>query len=219
MKKILLVLSIALLAAGCSSGTTVSDVPSNVTSRYTGTFNNTPGSQSGTVIIDIQDVNGVVSGNIIFQSSGDNCLRNSTVSGTSTGFNLALSADQTGQRNSVTIEEREPGENGAQGALVSSVTFLIASGVEGTVVTELGNGNIQTRITSAPQETSGTLDMQFTVGGGGSTLSGTYTTTGNVCSNQTGSTHCCRLTFYYGCNGSDRPSCSADEHFYTKFSS
>jgi hypothetical protein len=77
--------------------------------------------------------------------------------------------------------------DGGEGALVSSTTFLIRNGRQGTTVTTLSNGNVVTRVTSAPEETSGSLTMQLTVGTGGATLNGTYTTTGNVCSNQTGS--------------------------------
>ncbi len=188
MKNLLFVLSIAMLAAGCSSGTTVADLPSNVTNSFRGTFSNTPGSQSGTVIIDIQDVDGTVTGNIIFESDDDNCLRNSSVSGTSTGFNLNLTADQEGQRSQVTITEREPNdENGNEGALVSELVFLTTTTNQGTFVTTLGNGNIITRVVAAPEDTSGTLNMQLTITNSGNTISGTYTTTGNVCSNSTGS--------------------------------
>lgn len=194
MKNLLFVLSIAILTAGCSSGTTVADLPSNVTNAFRGTFQNNPGTQSGGVTLDIQDVNGTVSGNIIFASDEDNCLRNSTVTGSSTGFNLSLSADQTAQRFSVTITERGPdevtGEGDNQttspGPLISEITFLTTGGVQGTVVTTLGNGNVVTRETSAPEQTDGTLNMQLTISNNGNSLSGTYTTTGNVCSNNSG---------------------------------
>jgi len=188
MKKVLFVLSIAMLAAGCSSGTTVADLPSNVTSRFSGTFQNTPNTQSGGVTIDIQDVDGVVSGNIIFNAGGDNCLRNSTVTGNSSGFNLTLTAEQAGQRSQVTLTEREPNTpEGAEGALVSETVFFVVGGAQGTSITTLSNGNILTRVTDAPMETMGTLNMQFTIANGGNDLNGTYTTTGDICSNQTGS--------------------------------
>jgi hypothetical protein len=186
MKNLFLVLTFAMLAAGCSSGTTVADLPSNVTNSFRGTFQNTPGTQRGTVIIDIQDVNGVVSGNIIFTSEGDNCLRNSAVNGSSTGFNLNLVADQTGREFTSIITEREaPDENGGEGPLVSSIEVRSSSGTVGTFVTTLGNGNVVTRVTTVADVT-GNLNMQFTIANSGSTISGTYTTDGSVCSNGTG---------------------------------
>lgn len=176
-----------MLAAGCSSGTTVADLPSNVTNSFRGTFQNTPGTQNGTVIIDIQDVNGVVSGNIIFESTGDNCLRNNSVSGNSTGFNLNLTADQTGREFTSVITEREaPDEDGGEGALVSQIEVRSSSGTVGTFITTLGNGNVVTRVTTVA-DVSGNLNMQFTISNSGNTLAGTYTTDGTVCSNGTGS--------------------------------
>lgn len=195
MKNILFVLSIAMLAAGCSSGTTVADLPSNVTSRFVGTFNNTPGSQNGTVIIDVQDVNGVVSGNIIFESDGDNCLRNATVDGQSTGFNLNLTADQSGREFTTTITEREPStettdEDGnpvtLPGEVISIIEVKSSSGTVGTFNSTLANGNEVERVTTVA-DVAGNLNMQFTITEAGNSINGTYTTTGSVCSNGTGS--------------------------------
>lgn len=202
MKNLLFVLSIAMLAAGCSSGTTVADLPSNVTNSFRGSFQNSPGTQRGTVVIDIVDTNGVVSGNIIFATQDDvsNCLRNAAVTGTSTGFNLNVTADQTGQQFTTTITERGPdvettttSTSGVEtttttaGELISEIVVLSSSGQEGTFITTLGNGNVVTRVTTAASQVSGTLNMQFTISNQGNTIAGTYTTTGDICSNQTGS--------------------------------
>lgn len=195
MKNLFLALTFTMLAAGCSSGTTVADLPSNVTNSFRGTFQNTPGTQSGTVIIDVQDVGGVVSGNIIFQSDDDNCLRNNAVSGTSTGFNLNLTADQSGREFTSVLTTREKDAettdaNGnvtvTPGALVSEIEVKSSSGVVGTFITDLGNGEVLTRVTSVA-DVSGNLNMQFTITNAGNAISGTYTTDGTVCSNGTGS--------------------------------
>lgn len=98
MKNIFLALAVALLTSACSSGTTVADLPANVTGRYLGTFQNTPDTQSGTIALTIAEADGgVVTGNIIFESDGDNCLGNNVVTGTSTGFQLALTSPQEGE--------------------------------------------------------------------------------------------------------------------------
>ena len=200
MKNTALFLALAILMVGCSSGTTVSDLPSNVTSRFVGTFVNTPNTQNGTVTLDLSETNGVVTGNIIFESAGANCLKNSTVSGTNTGFNMNLEAAQVSRVYTQEITEREPDvvefdELGVEigrtaGALVSQRTVLSSTGTVGTTITTLSNGNVVTRVTSV-SDVTGTLTMQLAVANAGNTLNGTYVvnagTSTSTCSNATGS--------------------------------
>jgi len=95
-----------LLMTACSSGTTVADTPSNVTGRFQGTFENTPGSESGTIIINIaEDDTGNITGTVIFESSGPNCLRNSTVEGSRSAFSVTLVAPQSVVVTTTTTDE------------------------------------------------------------------------------------------------------------------
>jgi hypothetical protein len=101
MKKLALTFVMTLFLVACSSGTTVSDVPNNLTGNYTGTFENQEGSDKGTVSLDlVEDSDGNFSGIIRFIDSL--CLISSPItSGTSVGFNLQLIlTDLTMQLNS-----------------------------------------------------------------------------------------------------------------------
>lgn len=190
MKNLVLATAFAVLVSACSSGTTVSDVPSNVTSRFVGTFQNTPGTQSGNVTLDIlENDSGAVSGNIIFTSSGANCLSTSTVSGTTSGFTVSLSSPQSGDRFQITTTVVETDNTTMTSTTVSVTTVNSSSGTEGTTVSESTSGNITTTTTRVTTRVAvmGTLNIQFTSSNGGSTLSGTYTVSGDTCSNQTGS--------------------------------
>ena len=200
MKNNALLIAFAILMVGCSSGTTVSDLPQNVTSRFVGTFVNTPNTQTGTVTLDLSETAGVVNGNVIFQSAGANCLRNATVSGSNTGFNMNLTAEQISRLYTIEITEREPDiptfdDMGVQtgttaGPIVSQRTVMSSTGTVGTTISTLSNNNVVTRVTSV-QDVSATLTMQFAVGNSGSSLNGTYVVTGDTadstCSNSTGS--------------------------------
>lgn len=181
---------------GCSSGTTVSDLPSNVTSRFVGTFVNTPNTQNGTVTLDLSEINGSVSGNAIFESSGGNCLKNATVSGTNTGFNMALEAAQSTSEFTITTTTDRPGlatgevdvdGNPVLGPRRITVTVRTSStGTPGTTTTTSSDGTITTVVTSE-SALGGTLRMQFAVSNNGNTLGGTYLVEGDTCSNSTGS--------------------------------
>jgi len=84
MKNLALTLAMTVLLAACSSGSTVAPLPSTVNSQFAGEFRNQNGTQEGTVRLDIvEDDGGGVTGNIIFDAIGENCLGNSTVTGTS----------------------------------------------------------------------------------------------------------------------------------------
>lgn len=101
MKKLALTFVMTLFLAACSSGTSVSDEPDNLTGVYTGTFENLENTDSGTVVLNlVEDNAGNFSG--IAQFPDSLCLINSTItSGTSTGFSIQLIlADLTIQLNS-----------------------------------------------------------------------------------------------------------------------
>ena len=94
MKNIALALILTILVAACSSGTTVGDIPNNVTGVYRGNIESTNERSRGSVILNIaEDSNGDIIGNIIFELEfdGDDCLLNSTVAGGTSGFSVALS--------------------------------------------------------------------------------------------------------------------------------
>lgn len=90
MKKLALTFVMTLFLVACSSGTTVSDIPNNLTGNYTGTFENQEGTDMGTVIIDlVEDDQGNFTG--IAQFIDSLCLVNSPItSGTTVGFTLNL---------------------------------------------------------------------------------------------------------------------------------
>ena len=105
MKKsnsLLLALVIAFTMAACSSGTTVSPEPINFTGLYKGTFNNVDQNSTGTITLNIaESIDGTtVSGNIIFESEDRNCLSNGSITGTISGFALALTAEQVNSNES-----------------------------------------------------------------------------------------------------------------------
>lgn len=182
MKNIVLALIAALLVSACSSGSTATELPQNVTSTFLGSYQNTPNTQSGTITLDIQEsTGGAVSGNIIFVSAGNNnCLTNTTVSGTSSGFNLNLSGDQSGEVFTTTITTTS-----ASGS-TSTSTRTSRTGQVGTESFTNSDGSARSETTTV-ETTSGTLNMQFSISNGGNNLGGTYIVDGNVCSNQTGS--------------------------------
>ncbi|MEM7361260.1 MAG: hypothetical protein AAF431_19405, partial [Pseudomonadota bacterium] len=162
-------------------GSTQTELPANVTSRFQGTYENTTGSQMGTVTIDIVETpDGSVTGNIIFQSSGSNCLRNAPVTGTSTGFNLSLTADQAGLLFTTTVTVTT-----ASGFSSETVTISTTGRVGSTSVTNSDGSTTSTVVTS--EQTTGTLNMTFTITNNGANLGGTYVVSGNTCSNQSGS--------------------------------
>lgn len=193
MKKLaiaLLIPAFATALVGCSSGSSESPAPASVTNRYQGSFQNNPGTQDGTLTLNIsEDASRAITGNIIFSSDGANCLRNSTVSGSSTGFNITLTADQAGElfTTTTTVTVTTVNDDLTETTVTESITTVESSaGVVGTRRTELGNGRVSTAVTTSAS-VSGSLNMQFAIGDNGNSLSGTYVTTGDVCSNQTGS--------------------------------
>jgi hypothetical protein len=96
MKNLALALAISLLLAACSSGSTVAPQEVTLTGVYTGTFSNTEGTDEGTATFNLSQVSGstTVTGNAIFENDGgNNCLINSTVSGTNNGATVTLTID------------------------------------------------------------------------------------------------------------------------------
>jgi hypothetical protein len=190
MKNSALFFAFLLLMVGCSSGTTVSDLPQNVTNRYVGTFQNTPGTQNGSIQLDLIETAGVVSGNVIFTSSGANCLRNAPVSGNSTGFNIALEAAQSATLFTITTTVTIPAETADDGTVTPArVTTTIRTSTSGTVGTTLSTASdgTTTQVATSEGVEMGTLRMQFAVSNSSNTLNGTYIVEGTTCSNQTGS--------------------------------
>lgn len=198
MKIIALSLMLTLLLSACSSGTTASPVPSNVTSRFQGNFQNTPGTQSGTVTLDLtEDAAGNIAGNIIFASAGPNCLQNATVAGNTSGFSVTLEAPQSSLEFTITtrVEELTEVSDGMGGTtiegptLISETTRTSSTGNVGTTVSESVSGSVtrRTTVTTTQADTTGTLTFLLTSSNDGSNLSGTYTVSGDTCSNATGS--------------------------------
>ena len=180
MKNILLVLLVASLVAACSSGTTVSPSPANVTQLFQGTFQNNPGTESGSVTLNIiDDGNGNISGTITFNAAPNPCLRNATVNGNTSGFNMTFTADQA--RDIFTIVTTVSDSDG----VVSVSTRTAATGTAGTVTTT--SGGQTTQVVTSVITATGTLNATMAISNNGNTLSGTYVVDGDACSNQTGS--------------------------------
>ncbi|MFT7526440.1 MAG: hypothetical protein ACI9LY_001587 [Arenicella sp.] len=182
MKNIVLALIATLLVSACSSGSTATELPQNITSLFTGTYQNTPGTQSGTMTLDIvEDTAGGVTGNLIFVPAGNNnCLTNTPVSGTSNGFNLSLTGDQSGEVFTTTITTTSTSGS------TSTTTTTSRTGQVGTESFTNSDGSARSEVTSVVN-TSGTLNMQFSISNDGNNLGGTYIVDGDTCSNQTGS--------------------------------
>jgi uncharacterized protein YceK len=182
MKNIVLALIVALLLSACSSGSTATELPQNITSLFKGSYQNTPGTQSGTMTLDIvEDTAGGVTGNLIFVAAGNNnCLANTSISGTSSGFNLSLTGDQSGSVFTTTITTTSTSGS------TSTTTTTSRTGQVGTASFTSSDGSARSETTTVVN-TSGTLNMQFSISNSGNNLGGTYIVDGNTCSNQTGS--------------------------------
>ncbi|HAU68653.1 MAG: hypothetical protein P8I38_01325 [Arenicella sp.] len=152
MKKsnsVLLALVIAFTMTACSSGTTVSPEPINLTGLYKGTFTNTDENSTGTITLNIaESIDGTtVSGNIIFESDDTNCLSNGPITGTISGFSLALTADQ--------INSNESGSTVSTGTLSAQLTQSNnGNNLDGTYVTANTVG-----LVCSNQSGSGTMNL------------------------------------------------------------
>ena len=184
-----------MLVAACSSGTTISDVPQNITSTFSGSF--TDGAQSGTLTLNLSDNNaGVVTGSVLV--SGNTCLQNGTFSdGVSNGFDVTISGiDQTGPAGAdmfevittttgpgTTVTNADGTTTTTPGA-VSITTVIQSSGTVGTQQVTQADGTVVMTVTNLIDGDDGAvgfLNLQLAITNGGSTLSGTFVTTGDVC--------------------------------------
>jgi len=91
----LLISVIATVLIGCSSGSSSSPEPQNVTGRYEGSFQNTDNTQNGTAVFNlVQGQNATtITGSALFSVDGRNniCLISGAIeNGTITGFNVML---------------------------------------------------------------------------------------------------------------------------------
>lgn len=109
MKHFLAALFVLVTITACDTSSTTSggmdlkDEPV-VTGNYSGTFSNTSGSQEGDVRLTLVENSGQsVSGNIIFDASGRNCLSNAQISGTVVGLNLSIIAEIVSSSGSGTL--------------------------------------------------------------------------------------------------------------------
>ena len=96
MKNLALTLCITLLLAACSSGSSVSEIPPNISGLYRGDFESSNERDAGTMILNLaQDEAGVVEGTIQFEFSETDltCLRNGTIMGNVNGFAVRLEAE------------------------------------------------------------------------------------------------------------------------------
>lgn len=91
MKKLALTFVMTLFLVACSSGTTVSDVPINLTGNYTGTYENLEGTDEGIVLLNLVESNATGEFSGIAQFVDNDCLLNSVIeSGVRIGFNIRL---------------------------------------------------------------------------------------------------------------------------------
>ncbi len=96
MKIIALSVFLVLFVSACSSGTSVSDLPPQVTSStFSGDFITSNNLGAGSIQLDLtDDGSGSISGNLIISNESEPaCICTSEVTGTQTGFDLIL---QTG---------------------------------------------------------------------------------------------------------------------------
>ena len=93
MKNILLSVALIITLASCSSGTSVADIPPNVSaSTFTGTYSTSNGLGTGNITLDLTDTGGgTITGNLIVSPVvADSCLCSSGVTGTQVGFDVTL---------------------------------------------------------------------------------------------------------------------------------
>jgi len=96
MKNIALIVALTFFLAACSSGTTVSDNPINLTGLFTGTYESQNGEDRGEITINLaqpQDAT-TLSGTVSVQPDTFECLSNGAISmGSISGFSVTITAD------------------------------------------------------------------------------------------------------------------------------
>ncbi len=189
MKNIAISLAMTVLLAACSSGSTVAPLPSTVNSQFTGSFVNQNNSQAGTIRLDIAETDaGAVTGNVIIESTGfGRCIANGTVTGVNNGFNLNLMSEQARRRFVVTTTRtRVTGMDDMGNPITATSESVRFSDTRVSPSSSSdGRGN-STDVTVAEEDVTGTINFQFAISNNGNTLSGTYTTSDDLCSNSTG---------------------------------
>ena len=190
MKNLALTLAMAVLLAACSSGSTVSPLPSTVNSQFSGTFKNQNNTQSGTIRFDVaENEDGSIVGNMIVTNDTDvRCIANGTLEGNSNGFNIRLFTTQTRSRfEIVTTRIRVTGEDDQGNPILTETvtTEYRDTGREGTTDSADGRGN-RTTVTTTRVDVSGVISIQLAISNNGNTLSGTYVADASLCSNSTG---------------------------------
>ena len=192
MKNITITLLLSVLVAACSSGNTNSDIPQNITSTFQGSFQDN-GGPTGNITLNLSDNNqGVVTGNLIV--TGNSCLQSGSFSnGTSNGFNVTIpDITQTGVAPAdmfeVVTTTTGPDVTNPDGSVtpgaVSISTVIRSTGTPGTQQITQADGTVVTIVTTLIEggaPTEGTLSFQLAITNNGSTLSGTFVTTGTVC--------------------------------------
>jgi len=195
MKNLALALLLSVLVAACSSGNTISDVPQNVTSTFQGSFTDSVG--SGSITLNLSDDNaGNVSGSILV--GGSTCLQSASFSGgVSNGFNLTIGIPQSlpagpGEPDTfmVVTTTTTPDVTNADGTTtpgsVTITTEILPTGIVGMEQQTLADGTTIEVVTTLiageeGMETMGTLTFQLAITNGGSVLSGTFISEGDVC--------------------------------------
>lgn len=190
MKNLALTLAMAVLLAACSSGSTVSPLPSTVNSQFSGTFKNQNNTQNGEIRFDIaEDEGGNIIGNMIVTNNTNvRCIANGTLSGFSNGFNISLITLQTRSRFRVLTEREQivgTDENGNPIKETTTSEVYRDSGTEG-VRDSIDSRGLRTTITTTREDVSGNINIQLAISNNGNTLSGTYVADASLCSNSTG---------------------------------
>ncbi|GGZ98441.1 hypothetical protein GCM10008090_03640 [Arenicella chitinivorans] len=190
MKNLALTLAMAVLLAACSSGSTVSPLPSTVNSQFSGTFKNQNNTQNGEIRFDIaEDEGGNIVGNMIVTNNTNiRCIANGTLAGSSNGFNISLITTQTRSRFLV-ITEREQivgtDDNGEPIIETTSSEVYRDSGSEG-VRDSIDSRGLRTTISTTREDVTGDINIQLAISNNGNTISGTYVADASLCSNSTG---------------------------------
>lgn len=146
MKKLLTILSISFALAACSSGSSVTEEPANITGLWTGTFQNDDGTDVGSITLNlIQIVDSLtVSGNASI--SGSDCIASGTVEGTVNGSQVSLNVNS----------RTDPP------SLMQNVMTLTGNSMSGTYITnEGGTGTGGILDACSPGSGTGTIQVSL----------------------------------------------------------
>jgi len=143
MKNIALTIVLALVLAACSSGSTVADIPFNVTGTYFGEYENSTNMRDGTFTLNIaEDQAGNINGTIIYDKDPLDafaCEINSVVSGDTSGFSVRIVADVNAGENAtgtITFQLTQSNSgNNLNGSYVSTGIDVCSNGSGSGTVT------------------------------------------------------------------------------------